>query len=115
LKEELQTEAHEIDKLRPLFPGNANAIEGLPLTDESSGQGVTRNYRFHPFLVKLSNDGWTKLMLINDSPFSPGLVNIKTWASDGLGQTIKYPQALLPFLSQELLEEFAFVLPTKKT
>jgi hypothetical protein len=111
-KEELQIEAHQIEKLRKLFPGKANATEGLPLTDESSGQGVARDYRFHPFLVKLTDQGWSELMpKIGNPPFFPGLVNIKTWASDGFGQTTLYPNALSPLLLPELLEEFAVTLP----
>ncbi|MEM7014719.1 MAG: NUDIX domain-containing protein, partial [Verrucomicrobiota bacterium] len=108
LQEELGLNETHIEDFKAILPGDKGNEPGLPMTAMSVGHGIVRNYRFHPYLIILNEEGKCQVRSSICRPTHfPRPISIRDWQSGSAGHGDQYSKLLMPYLIPEMLEEAA--------
>lgn len=111
MHEELGVTPGHVRRFHAVFPGEPGRTAGIPLPSLSVTRGVYRNYRFHPFVVFLTEAGkvHVRQMLHKPDHYARPL-RIVDWVEQGFGHAPDYAKALQPYLNMDMLAEAAVAI-----
>lgn len=109
LMEELKLSPSDIEAdIRPVVPEKAGQLPGVIVDEMSVKHGYIKPFRFHPFWIKLTEEGRKKVCNnIGKTDHFPFFGNIEEWKNHGNGAGMAYPDQIVPFLTPELMQRFA--------